>query len=424
MESFTLSNGLRVVYVPMDRRSVLVTLKGNVGRRAEHETEVGAAHFLEHLLFDGTERMSTSQELARFTQAHGIRRNGVTSAEHVEYWASGARSQVEYIFSYLGDITQHSLLRQEDIVKERKVIAQEAALRKTDPASALSRMVLRDVIANNHPLGRTIFQDEEFLASMTSDVLRGYMQRVYGAENFVLGIGGGISESDARRFAEQSFNSFPTLGAATPPSPARLREGSYTRWYERDIEQAQVEMVLPGIGRVHPDALTYVTRAMVFGRIFAQGSASHLYQRVREQEHLVYHIGGDSDMFSDIGLWSISFAATSENIPKVFSAICDEATHFLQRGVSREELESAKVPLLTGLEMSLDSYDSILDAHMNALLTNVEFWSVDMLMEHIRNVTPEDIMFFARELFAMPCKTYILGRKEAHVPGPDRLVNA
>lgn len=420
MNTFTLSNGLRVVHVPMDRRSVLVSFSGIVGRHAEQDSEVGAAHFLEHLLFDGTVTRPSAQALGEFEELHGIKRNGSTGSEIVDYWAESAQSQAEYAFAYLADITQHSLLRQEDIEKEKKVIAQEAAQRRSEPSNSLGRFIRSDLLSGQS-VGRTIFDEEAHLATMSQSTLRAYMSRVYGAQNFVLGIGGGITEKDARVWADSYFSSFPVATESIVIPSAHIAAEKATKHFLRDIAQAHVSLTVPYIGRAAQDYTQQSAILAVLGRILVNSSTGRLYQRARHAEHLVYWIRGGAVVMQNAGWYELSFSATPEHIPRIFSCITEEAQKFIAGGVTEDELERAKIPILANLEMSLDSYNSEMDERMSSMLFNIPYESVASFSQRIRSVSSQDVVQLMCALCASPCRTYILGPESANIPGPATL---
>jgi predicted Zn-dependent peptidase len=171
----------------MDRKSVCVTLLGKVGSRAERDMELGAAHFLEHLFFDGTKKRPDALAINRLIEQTGASSNGYTTTETVEYFARVITEEAETAFDFISDIFLNSLLT--EIEKERSVIAEEAAASQDNPSQLLSWQ-LRSTIYPNQRMGRTFADEAANLPNITREIILDYYHRTYAVDNFVLCIAG------------------------------------------------------------------------------------------------------------------------------------------------------------------------------------------------------------------------------------------
>ena len=191
----TFKNGLRTLIVT-DKTSpyVFISLLGKIGRRAEKGEEVGAAHFLEHLFFDGTKKRPSALEVNKFIEDNGGRKNGLTSQETVQYFVKILPSKAEVGAEYLSDIFLNSLLT--EIEKERKVITQEAIMKRDDPSDFLQRLRYKTLYPNQ-TIGQTIFDEQLNLPNITKELLIAYKSRAYNTNNFILFISGNISQLHA-----------------------------------------------------------------------------------------------------------------------------------------------------------------------------------------------------------------------------------
>lgn len=391
----TLSNGLRMIHLPLaNEPSVFVSLIGKVGRRAELDSEVGAAHFLEHLFFDGTERFPSAHDLATFIDGKGTMRNGTTGPEEVRYFVRILPENVESAFDYVSDITMHSLLKEEDIEKERKVIKQEALSNSDKVDQALGRLH-RNILFPGHALGRNIFDEAENLPNMNRSVLTQYMQRTYTSGNFILAVAGAIDESSARSLAEQYFARFPQ-GQETPFEPARIPDETVIKIHTRDVQQSHLIVS----HRAFPFQTDEALLTRLLAAILGGGSSSRLQKHLRHDLHLVYAVHAMTTEHADTGLFHIQTSLEEANIQAALTAIREEIVRLTTTRIDEEELEKAKNMLLARALFNLDNIVPYTNFYADQALYHRPIMTIDDFHSVIRGATPERLQALAQEIFA------------------------
>ncbi len=384
-----LSNGLRFLYIPQPHvNTVYLTLGGNVGWRAETGKELGAAHFLEHLFFDGTTRRPSAAKINALIENVGGKRNGHTNAERVWYWAKVVEDDAEVAFDYISDIFQNSLLKEFD--KERKVVAQEAAFKHDNPNEALF-WYQQETLFPGQPIGRTMFDQADNLSNMTYDVVSAYHKRAYVAENFVLCVCGNIDFNTAKDLAEKYFSSIKN-GVKANYEKAIYRNEPTTNIQHRDIEQAKLAISFKGFAR--SDSMS--TGSMVLSTILGTGSNSRLYNRIRNDLHLAYSLFTENILWSDSGFFTIYTYVDEGNLQKVVTEIMKELQKTLNQGIKSDELQRAKAVLLSNLYFTAEDTITMGELYMRRFLMTNEAKNLKQQADEIKAITLDQIMNVAQ----------------------------
>lgn len=398
---WTLSNGLNVVFTPMPHaESVYIILTGKVGRRAEHDNEAGAAHFLEHLFFDGTNKRPSAPEINQFIESVGGTRNGFTGPEEVGYHGKVIKDNAEYMFDFISDIFQNSLLQ--EFEKERGVIAQEAAQDRDDPTRSLMFQRLKTMFPRQS-IGQTIFDEEKNLPNMTVDTIRRYHERTYAASNFVLGISGDIEPSQAKELAETYFASIAS-GEPFTPQLVQVEPEHKVDIEHRDIGQSKLAISFAGLPLNHE----MQSAVQVMRNVLGMGASSRLYNRLRHELNIVYFVGVRSSIFSDTGVFTILTFVDEANLQKTCDAIIEEIQRLLDKGITDQELERAKNMYLS--DMTFDSEDParVANDYTRQYLLTGKIRSVQQKIEDAQSVNKDDVIAAARQIFSDQPKVNII----------------
>lgn len=398
---FKLKNNLRVLHLPIDStESVLVSMIGKVGRRAENEQEIGAAHFLEHLFFDGTTSRPTSYEINKYLEDYGGEHNGFTGSEAVEYYVKILPDKAETAFNFLSDIFLNSLLS--EIEKERKVIGQEVSAKKDNPIDILQRLSLSNLYPNQS-VGRNIFDEESNLINISQEMLKNYLNRTYVAENFILTIAGNISLEESTKLATKYFEEVKS-GTEIVFEPSHVREEKNIVITKKDFTQSKLTINFKGFPINSHEGIVAGLLTIIIGG----GFSSRLFERLRSQQQLVYSIHAYQRKFSDSGYFTIRTFVDESNVQKVTDIIFEEINKLLNKGVSNDELEKAKNIYLSNLLFNLDDIYSYASYFSTQLLLKNEIKSVEKTKKEINNITQNEISEIANQIFSDKPKINLL----------------
>lgn len=399
-----LPNKLRVLFLPLENsESVFVSLVGKAGRRVEAENEIGSAHFLEHLFFDGTKNRPNAFEINKYLEYHGGQTNGFTGQETVEYYVKVLPHKAEIGFDFLSDIFFNSLL--EAIEKERKVIYQEMAFRKDNPKDLLLRLRLKTLYPNQS-MGRTIFDEEKNSMNIDRNVLGSYLKRNYVAENFILAVAGKIKELDVRRLTQKYFANFRN-GKENVFEESKINDNQSFDITNRDFSQSKLSISFRGYPLNSPESSAMALMNYILGI----GFSSRLNNRLRNDLHLVYSIGSYNAQFSDTGFVYIETSVSEENLVKTVEEIFKEIRLTIEGSVSDEELQKAKNMYLSDTLFNLEEIDNYTRFLSYQLLLKNEIKDIETKIREINSVQKSDIKNVAEYIFSDKPKINILTKK-------------
>lgn len=395
-EKSVLANGVRVVSGPMTGvKSASLILYYEVGSRYENPTYQGISHFLEHMLFKGTERRPDPLMISQAIESVGGILNAATGRESTNYWAKVPSTHFELAFDVLADIVCNSVIDEDELNKERSVIVEE--IRSVfDAPEDLVHDVIDEVIWGSQSVGRPIAGTEETVAAIDRGLMARYWRRNYRPERMVVAAAGDISHDHVVELAERY------LGGLTPEEPADQLQTSASdqtecrvQLIERDTEQAHLCLGLP--------ALPYATeRRFVQGTIEAilsSGMSSRLFQEIREKRGLVYSVYGYFRPYMDVGQGVVYAGTDLDRVEEAITAIIDELRKLRIDGVPEDELARTKELRKGRLLMGFEDSRSVASWIGSQELTYREIQTPEEVMERIERVTAEDVKVLAEELF-------------------------
>ncbi len=334
----TLPNGLRVFI--MENRwtaSVSVDLWVKAGSRYETPQNNGISHFVEHLLFKGTSKR-TAKEISREIAGVGGLMGATTYWEYTHLHISILPHHLGLALEILADVAQNSLMTEEMIEKERKVILEEISLANIYPPSYVLNLVSQTHFPENS-LGMPISGTPETVKALQRSNLREFYQGHYTANNVLLTIVGNVDSQTVQGSIRENFNSWPKkdlpLASFFPPQ----RQSKFKEVKERKfLDQAIVVVALQAMGRKDPDRPIFE----VINAVLGSGGNSRLYQEIREKRGLSYLVGSLYHPLSDTGFWGTYAGTDPKNIKQVQSLIFAEFQKIRQEPLSPQELDEIK----------------------------------------------------------------------------------
>ncbi len=373
-------------------RSVSVGVWVGVGSRAESPAEGGISHFMEHMLFKGTEKRTAAQ-IASEMDAIGGNLNAFTTREYTCYYAKSIDEDIEKVFDILSDMYMHSRLAEEETELERGVILEEISMYEDSPEDVVQESLAK-LAWGKDPLGYGIAGTKETVAGITARDLRAFQKKYYTADNTVLAIAGNFDAEKVLALAEQYFGALPNGEIFTEYSSVPFCKGSVTR--TKDIEQTHIAIAYPGLSQNDPDK--YVMAA--FAGAFGGGMSSRLFQKIREEKGLAYSIYASPEGFKNAGMLNIYAGVSPENADLVVDLIGREVEDLLQNGILEEELLRSLSQMRTGYIMGRESVSGRMQTlGRNMLLYNTVPYAEEVLSE-MQSVTKERVDALIRRLLS------------------------
>ena len=394
-ELSTLPNGLRVISEPMPSlRSVAVGCWIDTGTRDENPNEAGASHFLEHLLFKGSEDLSARQISERF-DAMGAESNAFTSKDHTCFWARLLDEDLEDGLGILAEMLQRPAFRSHEIDAERQVVIEEINMSEDDPADVAFEEFTRAVFVG-HPLEAPVLGTRESIRGMTRDDIAGYWKRRYGVGSTVLALTGSVDHHSVVRMAGEVFGGWSGDGVEHEFAAAALSR--VARVVTRDTEQAHV--VIGGEGLDRADERRWAFEVM--NHVLGGGMSSRLFSTIREERGLVYTVYSFRVSYADTGAWGVYAGTTPDQVGTVLDLIHAELERMVTEGITQEELDRARGAMRGGLALAMEDANGRMIRLGRDELIGAPHLSVDERLAKVEAVTLDDIRTVAESLLTGP----------------------
>jgi len=392
----TLPNGVRIVTGPMSGvKSGTLILSYTVGSRYEPPAISGVSHFLEHMLFKGTERRPDPKQISAEIEGVGGVLNAATSQEATSYWFKAPSTHFASSFDVVADIVRNSVIETGELDKERAVILEEIRSMQDSPED-LIHDVIDEVVWGDQALGRSVAGTEETVSGIDRETMVDYWRRNYEPSRLVVAAGGDVRHEDVVALTERFFGDLmehpapdETITTVNDQTETRVR------LVERDTEQAHLCLALP--------ALSYATdRRYVqstIEAILSSGMSSRLFQEIREKRGLVYSVYGYFRPYADVGQ-GVMYAGTDLNrVEETVEALVGELRKLRDERVPEEELQRTKDLRQGRLLMGFEDSRAVAAWIGSQEATYGEIKTPEEVMAKIEAVTAEDVQELAQELF-------------------------
>lgn len=385
-----LPNGLRLL-VQRDSSAPAAAVVTHVeaGFFDEPDRWAGISHVLEHMFFKGTGRRGVG-DIARETKAAGGYLNAGTGYDHTSYYVVLPAGRLKTALDIQSDALRNSVIDEGELARELQVIIQEAR-RKKDTPSAVTWETLHEVMYDHHRIRRWRIGSEEGLSRLTREDVRGYYASRYVPSRTIVAIVGDIDVDAAVRLAHAAYGDWSAEPGDIEPSPAEPpRDGVHVRTLRGDIVGAQLALGWRGAPPLHRDAPALDLAAAVLGL----GRGSWLYQSLRTTG-LVTSVGSHHYTPTELGVFSITAETEPERVPAVLAGIAEGVSRLAMAGPRPDDMERARVLLLTRWAGHLESMDGRASALASAEALEDVTW-LDRAYDALKQVTGDAVREAAR----------------------------
>ncbi len=390
-----LDNGLRILTSPMPHtRSVSIGFFIGVGSRYESDEQGGVSHFIEHMLFKGTENRPTARDIAVAIEGIGGVFNASTGRESSLYWIKVARPHFNIAVEVLVDMLRHSKFAPGEIERERRVIMEEINLIHDTPDS-LVHLISSQLVWPDHPLGRDVAGTKESLSTLDREGLLAYQGRYYRPSNTVISVAGNIEHETVMGEMAAFLSDWAT---GEPPSfqPAEDNQTEMRlQVHPKETEQAHLCLSVPGIPRDHPDRF----KLRMLNTVLGEGMSSRLFTEIREKRGLAYSVYSYLSAMHDTGAAGVYAGVDPRRTKDVIKAILGEWDRLRQERVPADELTKAKEFVKGRLLLQMEDSFSVAAWVGRQEALSPEVLTVDEVVEAIEAVTAADIQRVAQNLF-------------------------
>jgi predicted Zn-dependent peptidase len=395
-ERTTLHNGLRLLTTQMpEMRSASIGFFFSVGSRYEQDEVAGVSHFIEHMLFKGSQRYPSARSISETIEGVGGVFNASTAKELTTYTARVPAEYLPTVLEVLADMVRHPLFDPVEVEKERSVIIEELSATHDDPQEWVG-LLADEVMWPGLPLGRDDAGSIETVKQLQRRQMLEYLNTYYRPNSFVVSIAGNIDTQEVRQLTEKLFYDWeacetPAWTACLPP-----RNTPRVRMVRKETEQTNICLTTLGTSHTSPDYYTF----LLINALLGDGMSSRLFQSIREEQGLAYDIGSYFTSYHETGNFVVSAGVDPSHTRETIYAIVSELTRLCDVSVPEEELERIKAYVRGGILLGLEGTQQVASwlGSQECLHNHVQ--DVNDMIVHLNAVTVQDIQRVARACFA------------------------
>ncbi|MBN2144481.1 MAG: insulinase family protein [Candidatus Aureabacteria bacterium] len=383
--------GTNVLHERNHSQIINIQIWTDIGSSNEQKEEYGVAHFLEHMLFKGTEKRS-SKRINLDSDLMGAKLNAWTWHDHTNYHINVMKENAEKGFELLSDIYLNSIFPEDEMEKERSVILSEMRRNDDDPSSFLADRALDHFCQNG--LAHRVIGTEDSIKALTRSRLMEFKKSHYGTDHILISFTGDISFAKAARLVEKYFHHVSCPKSPHPFQPSLYRSGNLTL-KKGDIQESQYLLLYPALPHLHPQAAIQGIMSMVLG-----GNASSLlFERVREELGLCYGIASRIYRFKGFNYLDVETSCAKDDLEHIHQEITSIIEKIKTQKITEERVQMIKASMLSNLYMGIESSSGLNHFLAMAYMKGERDNILQKRITEIKSATAERIRKIAEETF-------------------------
>jgi predicted Zn-dependent peptidase len=372
-------------------RSVSMGVWVNVGARDESSAESGLSHFIEHMIFKGTQKR-TAFQIAKEFDAIGGQTNAFTSTENTCYHAKVMDTHLETMVDILSDVFLNSVFDEREVENERAVILQEISMAEDNPDEYIHILSGTNFWGDNS-LGRSVLGSRENINSFNSDAIKKFFHRFYQPERIVVSVAGNLEHSRFLDIAVPVFESIqPGNDFSEQITPD---EHCKVNIHYRDLELVHICLGTKGMSITDPRRYTF----SLLNTILGGNMSSRLFQEIREKRGLAYSVYSYASSFVDTGMFGAYAGVAPKNIETSIRLILEEISKIRDTRVDSTELRYAKEFTKGNLMIASESNDNQMVRMAQNETHFGRYIPLEEVINNVEAVTEDDVLELAESLF-------------------------
>jgi len=373
-------------------RSVAIGLWVKVGSRYERAEYAGVSHFIEHLLFKGTESRS-AEDIARAIDSVGGTLDAFTSRENTCFYAKVLGQHLPLAVDLLSDLLLHPRLDSEDVEKERRVVLEEIKMVEDDPDDLIHDLFAQQVW-RDHPLGRPILGTRQTLQAITRQAVIEHLRDYYQPNEVIVAAAGDLEHDRVVDLIRSALGNW--QGRSVPSNGGSPVCYHTVHHEERDSAQLHLVLGAEGLPYNHRHRYAFFLQNAILG----SSMSSRLFQEIREKRGLAYSIYSYQASYQDSGLMAVYAGTSAESYPQVVDLIRAEFARLRDEPVDLDELQRAKDQLKGNLLLGLEGTSSRMTRLAKAEIYFQRYFDLDEIIRGIDEVSAETFADLNRALLA------------------------
>lgn len=391
----TLKNGLRIITAPVKgTATATVMVMVGVGSRYETPREAGLSHFIEHMLFKGTQKRPTYLQITEELDAIGGESNAFTGKDRTAYYAKTDAKHVETALDVIADMYLNSTIDEAEIKKESGTIIQEINMYEDSPMRNVGNIFEQLLYAGNS-LGGDIAGDKKTVASFKRQDFINYMERFYVANDTVVCVAGKFNEKKILIQLEKYFSGMRKGKKPAIEKVLEKQKQAEVKIKFKKTDQSHLVLGVRAYDENHKDRFALSLMSVILGG----NMSSRIFGEVREKRGLAYYVRTNVDSYQDCGYLATSAGVEHKNLNLTVETILGEYKKIATELVTKEELQKAKDYIKGRSIMNLESSDEVAMFLIEQEVNKKKIMTVAEIFAKIDKVTASDILRVARDIF-------------------------
>ena len=388
-----LDGGLRLITETMPHvRSVTLGVWLTRGSRHENDARGGIAHFVEHMLFKGTDTRS-AEDIAQAIDSIGGQLDAFTAKEYASYYIKVLDEHVPLAVELLADIVRRPAFAAEEVEREKKVILEEIKMVEDTPDDLVHELFTQH-FWEGHPLARPILGSPETVESLSRETILDYFGGAYVAPNMIIAAAGNLDHARLRALIEEAFGGLAAGGETSDGAVPHVSPQVVTR--AKELEQSHLCIGTNSYPQSHPDRyVSYILNTVLGGSM-----SSRLFQNIREKRGLAYSVFSGLSAYRDAGNVTIYAGCANEAVGEVIDLCIEELKAIKRTPVGESELRRAKDHLKGSLMLSLENTASRMSHLARQEIYFDRHFGLDETLAGVEAVTVDDVQRVAWDLFS------------------------
>lgn len=400
-----LKNKITLITVPISgTKATTVLVMVPVGSRYEHKKISGISHFVEHVMFKGTQKRPTARDISRVLDATGADYNAFTNKDYTGYYVKIDSAKQEIAFDLIADMLFNSKFEKEEIEKEKGAIVEELRMYEDNPTMNLDT-VYEKLLFGDCALGWDVGGTESSVRGITQEEMWNYYQSAYKTDNMVLVVAGKIDNKLKKNLqyfvnadhkknkSKQSIKKDTYKKFVWPKSNSALSERVVVK--EKKLDQSHIILGFPGLPLNHKDrsALT------VLLNILGGGMSSRLFIEVREKRGLAYMVRTASSNYRDVGTAYVQAGLDPARLPEAIKVIKAELQRITAEPVTAKELADAKSSICGRTTLGMEECSAQAEWFAKQFWFSKKIETYEQVLQKIKKVTIADVQNIAKKIF-------------------------
>jgi predicted Zn-dependent peptidase len=388
-----LPNGLTIITEEMEHiRSVCIGIWVKTGSRDEDKQWNGISHFVEHMVFKGTEHR-TAEEIARQVDSIGGNIDAFTAKECVSFSIKVLDEHLPIALDVLSDLVLNPVFASDDIVRERGVILEEIKMDEDSP-DYLVHEIFTQNFWKDHPLGRPILGTRDTVKGFEREPVADFYRQRFVPGNVIVTAAGHLNHDHFVELVGKHFANMQPMSNGFHSAPPKIVPKIILR-NKKSLEQVQICVGVPSYPITHEKRhSSYILNTLLGG-----GMSSRLFQNIRERQGLAYAIYSDLNPYRDTGCLSVYAGTSRTSATKVVESVVSEFRDLKSAEVPADELRRAKDQLKGSLMLSLESSTARMSNLARQEMYFDQFYGLDELIAKIESVTTEELWNLSHQFF-------------------------